>query len=159
MEKYFAILKNNIVESVILAGDDFMDTHIKSEYVDVTDRQRPSPGDSYSPELDKFISNDLKFIEFDTDPDQEHLQSGTDDSFPPMQLSKYSTSYADGVVTIGCKKLSAISLLDALHKILVDKEQNVGDFEASPEGPGHGKFGISWDDAKKLYDALSKVRL
>lgn len=159
MEKYFALIKNNIVESVVVGTDDFI-SHMDGKYdhiIDVTEGDRPSTGDSYYKDTEEFISNAGHTHHIPVDLEAEHLQKGTEDGFEPFTISKYSVSYKDGFIHIGCKKYSAPGLLDALHKGLVEKQQTVGIF-TSENGPAHGKFGITWDDAQKLYDALIKVK-
>ena len=87
-----------------------------------------------------------------------HLSSGTEEGLTSFNLSKYTVHYAEGKLTIGCKTYPAAGILDTLHKLLVEKQQTTTFFTASPEGPMHGKFGVTWEDAQKLYDALRKVR-
>lgn len=161
MEKYYALINNKLVSSIIIATDDFIN-NIQNQYdavVDVTNRERPSIGDSYYLDTDIFVPNNLSFIQFPVDLEQEHLNTGTEDGFAPMQLSGHDVSYSDGVVTMGCKELDAATLLDALHKLLIEERQVVNGFTASEAGPGFGKFNITWEEAQTLYDALKLVRL
>jgi hypothetical protein len=154
--RYFAIVKNNIVESVIVSEEAL---HIEgAELIEVSEDKRPGPGDSYYAESNTFVANDTTLNLIEATP-PEHLLTGTDEGFPPFRISKYEVSYESGIVTIGCKKYSARGLLDALHKVL-DKDHTVtSHFEVRDEGPAHGKFGITWDDAEQLYAALKKVKL
>lgn len=159
MEKYFALIKNNIVESVVIGTDEFL-SHIKDKYdhvIDVTESDRPSTGDSYYKDTEEFISNAGHTHHIPVDLDEDHLKQGTEDGFEPFKISKYSVSYKDGFIYIGCKKYSAAGFLDVLHKGLIEKQQTIGVF-TSTNGPSHGKFGITWEDAQKLYDALIKVK-
>lgn len=159
MHKYIAIINNNLVDSVVVGDDTFL-SHIQDKHqfvVDVTNRDRPSPGDSYYSDQDAFISNSVE-VNHLPDLGAEHLISGTEDGFESFRLSNYSVSYKEGMVTIGCKKYSARGLLGALHKSLTQKHKSVERFTTHPT-PGHGKYEITWADAKILYDALKKVKL
>jgi hypothetical protein len=49
-------------------------------------------------------------------------------------------------------------MLDTLHKLLVEKKRTTTYFTALEKGPTHGKFDVTWDDARKLYEALKKVK-
>jgi hypothetical protein len=163
MEKHFALIKNNIVEHVIVATDDFL-SHLMKKYdldliIDVTGDSRPTAGDSYYPDTKTFIANHTVVHTIPVNLNAEHLHQGTEDGFQPFEMSQYSASYKDGMVTIGCKQYSAIGMLDTLHKLLVDNQRTTTYFTALKEGPAHGKFGITWDDAKKLHEALKKVKL
>lgn len=161
MEKHFALIKNGIVEKVIVATNDFARS-IVAEYdfiIDVSDGQRPSTGDSYYVDTKTFVSNHHTVHHIPFDPNAEHLRQGTEDGFAPFEMSKYSVSYKDGMVTIGCKQYSAIGMLDTLHKLLVEKKHTTTLFTSLEKGPTHGKFDVTWDDAKKLHEALKKVRL
>lgn len=163
MEKYFALIKNNIVKSVAVGDDDFL-AHIQSQYdfvVDVTNRDRPTIEDSYYPDSDSFVSNAVaQIVDVPTDIDAEHLNQGTDDGFEPFRISKYVVKYDNGIVQIGCKKYPAAVLLDALYKALVEEQEGtLYCFNTAGEKPVHGKFDISWEDAQKIYDALSKVKI
>lgn len=158
--KYYALIKDQIVEGVIIGEDSFISI-LADQYdsiVDVTDRSRPSPGDSYYLDVDTFISNTAQVTDIPVDLQDSHLQQGLSDGFDPFQISQYTVSYADGVITIGCKSYPAIGILDTLYKLLIEKQQTTTYFTSSPEGPAHGKFGITWDDAQKIYDALIQVK-
>lgn len=162
MSKYYALINNSLVVDVIVAEDDTFLSNINNLYdtiVDVTDRTRPSTGDSYNSGSDSFVSNAVTYIDAVIDTSQDFLHQGTEDGFDSLLLSKYTVSCADGEVTMDCKRLDALVLLDALHKFLVDDADVVGDFTSTEEGPGYGKFIITWDDAQLLYNALIKVRL
>jgi hypothetical protein len=163
MEKHFALIKNNIVERVIVATDDFI-PHLVKKYeldlvIDVTADDRPIVGDSYYPDTKTFVSNHSTVHEIPADPNALHLCKGTEDGFEPFQISKYSVSYGNGMITIGCKQYSALGMLDTLYKLLVEKRKTTTYFTALENGPTHGKFDVTWDDAKKLYEALKKVKL
>lgn len=160
MEKHFALVKNNLVEAVIVGTDTFAQ-HVKDKYdfvIDVSEGLRPSAGDSYYYDTKTFVANNLSEHQIPVDLSAAHLHTGTESGFKPFEISKYSVSYKDGIITIGCKNYSAVGILDTLHKLIVDKKQTTTYFTALKEGPTHGKFGITWDDAQKLYDALKKVR-
>jgi hypothetical protein len=163
MEKHFALIKNNIVEHVVIATEDFL-PHLMKKYnldtiVDVTASERPTAGDSYYPDTKTFISNHSTIHEIPADLGAKYLHEGTEDGFEPFEMSKYSVSYKDGMVTIGCKQYSGIGMLDTLHKLLVEKQKTTTYFTALETGPTHGKFDVTWDDAKKLHEALKKVKL
>jgi hypothetical protein len=163
MEKHFALIKNNIVEHVVVATDDFL-PHLKEKYsldliIEVTGDNRPTAGDSYYPDTKTFISNNVAVHHIPVDTTADHLHQGTEDGFEPFEMSKYSVSYKDGMVTIGCKQYSAIGMLDTLHKLLVEKQHTTTYFTSLEKGPTHGKFDVTWDDAKKLHEALKKVKL
>lgn len=161
MEKHFALIKNNLVEAVVVGTDTFIQS-IKDKYdfiIDVSEGQRPTTGDSYYPDTKIFISNHSVEHQIPVDTSSIHLHNGTESGFKPFETSKYSVSYENGVIKIGCKNYSAIGMLDTLHKLLVEKQQTTTYFTALKEGPTHGKFGITWEDAKKIYEALSKVKL
>ena len=160
MEKHFALIKNNLVEAVIVANDSFVQ-HIKDKYdfiVDVSEGSRPTTGDSYYPDTETFVANHLTDHQIPVDLSSSHLHTGTENGFKPFQISKYSVSYDNGMITIGCKKYSAVGMLDTLHKLLIDKQQTTTYFTALKSGPTHGKFDITWEDAQKIYEALKKVR-
>lgn len=160
MEKHFALIKDGVVEGVIVATDDFLQ-HINNKYdfiIDVSDIKRPSAGDSYYSDTKTFVCNTSDSHQIPVDLSAEHLHQGTRDGFEPFQISKYSVSYKDGTITIGCKQYSAIGMLDTLHKLIVDKQQTTTYFTALKDGPTHGKFGITWEDAKKIYEALNRVK-
>jgi hypothetical protein len=163
MEKHFALIKNNMVERVVIATDDFL-PHLMKKYeldmiIDVTGDDRPTAGDSYYPDTKTFVSNHSTIHEIPADLNAEHLHLGTDSGLEPFKMSKYSVSYKNGMVTIGCKQYSAIGMLDTLHKLLIEKKKTTTYFTALEEGPTHGKFGITWDDARRLHEALKKVKL
>ena len=161
MEKHFALIKNNLVEGVIVANESFLPI-IKDKYdliLDVTDIQRPSTGDSYYPVTNTFISNDHEIVDIPADLKADHLQSGTEKGFKPFKISNYSVKYENGMIVIGCKKYSAPGFMDALHKILIEKQHTTSHFTTLEDGYAHGKFKITLEDAKKLYDALKKVKL
>ena len=162
MEKHFALIKSSIVEKVIVATDDFL-PHLMEKYnldliVEVND-PRPTAGDSYYADTKTFVANHLSTHQIPVDLSAEHLHQGTEDGFEPFEISKYSVSYKDGMITIGCKQYSAIGMLDTLHKLLVEKQQTTTYFTALEKGPTHGKFDVTWDDARKLHEALKKVKL
>lgn len=160
MEKYFALIKNNLVNSVIVATDEFIPL-IKHKYeiiVDVTNKTRPNVGDSYYSDIDTFIPNTIGANHINVDLQAEHLKTGTEEGFEPFTLSKYSVKYDNGMVHIGCKSYTPAGLFDALHKVLIEDTQTTHCFTTLEDGPAHGKFGITWDDAQKLYDVLLKVK-
>lgn len=160
MEKHFALIKNNIVEYTVVATDEFA-IQLAKKYdlvIEVGDN-RPTTGDSYYPDTKTFVSNHQTVHHIPFDPSAEHLHNGTEDGFEPFEMSKYSVSYKDGMVTIGCKQYSAIGMLDTLHKLLVEKKHTTTLFTSLEKGPTHGKFDVTWDDAKKLHEALKKVKL
>lgn len=158
--RHFALIKGGIVQSVVFGNAEFAES-IRGQYeqiVEVTDRTRPSPGDSYYPDQDAFHSNDAAIVHIKVDLTADHLNRGTEVGFKPFKLSKYNVSYEDGFIRIGCRKYSAHGFMDALHMILIEKQTSAHCFRTG-KNPGHGKFDITWDDAQMLYDALSKVRL
>jgi len=162
MEKHFALIKNGIVEKVIVANDSFL-PHLMEKYsldliVEVGEN-RPTAGDSYYPDTKTFVANHIAVHQIPVDVSGKHLHNGTEDGFEPFHISKYSVSYADGMITIGCKQYSAVGMLDTLHKLLVEKQKTTTYFTALEKGPTHGKFDVTWDDAQKLYEALKKVKL
>lgn len=159
MQKYLALINKNIVHSVVIGDEKFLE-HVSNEYdfvVDVTDIKRPTAGDSYYPEANQFVNNELEIISIPANLDEEHMKRGTENGFEPFNISKYSVRYENGMVQIGCKKYSAAGLFDVAHKILIEKTKTIHYFDTS-NGPTHGKFAVTWDDVKKLYDALSRVR-
>jgi hypothetical protein len=159
MEKHFALIKNNLVEAVIIATDDFVNQLGGYDLiVNVTDIIRPTAGDSYYSDTKTFVSNNIAVHQIPVDINAAHLHNGSQDGFEPFQISKYSVSYKDGMITIGCKQYSAIGMLDTLHRLLVNKQQTTTYFTALKHGPTHGKFDVTWEDAQKLYDALKKVK-
>lgn len=161
MTKYFALIKKGLVETIVVANEDFI-SQIKSKYdfvIDVTNEERPNIGDSYYSDTKNFISN---YRENHTIPiltNVDHLKNGTEEGFGPFEISKYSVSYKEGIIKIGCKTYSAIGMLDTLHKLLIEKCKTTTLFTSLEEGPTHGKFGITWNDAKIIYEQLKKVRL
>lgn len=160
MEKYLALINQNLVETVVVGDDSFVE-HAKEKYefvIDVTEGARPNAGDSYYPDVNKFIPNHVAKSIIDVDMSKPHLKQGTEEGFEPFNLSKYSVKYANGIITIGCKQYSAPAILDVLHDLIVNKVQTTHLFTALEEGPTHGKFGITWKDAQMLYDALIKVK-
>lgn len=160
MEKYFALIRNNLVEAVIVANDTFL-SNIKDKYdliVDVSQGCRPTTGDSYYSDTKTFVANHLISHEIPVDLRSSHLYQGTEDSFPPFSISQYSVSYEAGIITIGCKKYSAIGILDTLHKLLVEKKKTTTYFTALENGPNHGKFEITWEDAQKIHVALKRIK-
>lgn len=160
MEKHFALIRNNLVEAVIVANDVFL-SHIKDKYdliVDVSEGCRPTTGDSYYSDTKTFVPNHLISHEIPVDLSSAHLHTGTENGFKPFQISQYSVSYETGVITIGCKKYSAIGILDTLHKLLVEKKKTTTYFTALENGPTHGKFEITWEDAQKIHAALKRIK-
>lgn len=161
MEKYLALIKNKLVISVIVANEEFINV-IKSKYdyiIDVTNQKRPEIGDSYYPSTGEFISNNLAVNDIPLDGIEEHLTAGTEEGFEPFKLSKYMVSYSDGIITVGCKQYPALGFLDSLHKVLVEKQHTTTIFTSADEGPSHGKYDITWEDARILHEALKKVKL
>lgn len=162
MDKHFALIKNGIVESVVVATDDSIQhlmTALSLDLIVEVGDNRPSAGDSYYSDTKTFVANHIAVHHIPADFSAEHLHQGTEDGFAPFQISKYSVSYKDGMITIGCKQYSAVGMLDTLHKLLVEKQKTTTYFTALEEGPTHGKFGVTWDDARKLHEALKKVKL
>ncbi len=160
MEKYFALIKNSLVESVVVATDSFLD-HIEGRYdfvIDVTNSKRPTVGDSYYEDLNLFVSNTDEIHNIMTNPNQRHLKCGTENGFEPFKISKYTVKYENGMIVIGCKAYSAPGFLDALHRVLVEKEKTTSHFTTVNGNPCHGRFDITWEDAHKLHEALKKVR-
>lgn len=158
---YYALIRLGLVTQIIVADEEFL-SHIENKYdyvVDVTNRERPEAGDSYYPDVDKFISNNTDEIDLSIEDKADYLTQGYLDSIEPFALSKYSVSYSKGEVTIGCKKYSVSGLICALHRVLVKREQTVEVFTVGNKGPAHGKFGITWDDAQLLYDTLIQLRI
>lgn len=160
MEKYFALVKHNVVQTVIVANDDFLH-HVASQYdhiVDVTNMSRPAVDDSYCPDTNTFMSGSAEVHELPVDLNADHVKQGTEVGFESFRLSKYMVSYEDGMVKIGCKKYSLPGFKDALHKVMVNKQAHTSCFTTATGKPSHGKFNISWEDAQKLYDVLMKVK-
>ena len=152
MEKYFALIKNSLVQHVIVADDDFL-KHVEKDYdyvVDVTNQTRPNPGDSYYAKTGSFVQNDTEIIEIPSSEPTPEL------NFEPFQLSKYTVHHENGYIIIGCKKYSAAGFIEALKKIATQTEDTTSHFSTLYNGPAHGKFGISWADVKKLHDVIVK---
>jgi hypothetical protein len=160
MEKHYALVKNNLVEAVIVGTDDFIE-HIKNKYdfiIDVSKDPRPTTGDSYYPDTGTFVANHLVEHQIPVDMSADHLHNGTNSGFESFKISKYLVSYKDGVITIGCKKYSAPGILDTLHRLLIEKQRTTTYFTTLESGFTHGKFDITFEDAQKIYDALKKVK-
>lgn len=159
---YIALIKNNLVDA-ITEGDAAFLSYAATQYdgaIDVTDTDpRPQPGDSYYARVGAFVSNAAIYTPLNNLELASLLAQGTLDGFAPFNLSSYSVSYADGIVTIGCKQYGARGLLQALYEVLQEHKTDVADFTTNDDGPAHGKFGITWDDAQMLYDALVQVNL
>lgn len=152
MEQYFALIKKDIVEHVIVAGDDFL-KHIEKDYdkiVDVSNMTRPQPGDSYYPNTNSFIPNHTDVTDIVADEPAPVL------SFEPFSLSKYSVRHENGYVIIGCKHYSAAGFIKEVRKIAEKTSDTTSTFIAREDGPAHGKFGITWDDVQKLYEIIIK---
>lgn len=155
MTKYFAVIKNHLVDSIIVADEEFL-KHIKDNYhhiVDVTNMVRPKPGDTYYPKTNSFVDNHIEIIEIPS------LNPTPELTFEPFQLSKYSVHHENGYIIIGCKKYSSAGFIDALKKIAEEKVDVTSHFSTLYNGPGHGKFNITWDDVQKLYDVIIKGEL
>lgn len=151
MEKYFALIKNDLVQHIIVADDDFL-KHIKKDYdhiVDVTNTDRPQPGDSYYPKTESFIANHIELTDISDEPAPEL-------NFEPFHISKYHVSHQDGYIIIGCKKYSAAGFIKEVKKIAERTEDTTSTFVARPEGPAHGKFGVTWADVQKIYEIIIK---
>lgn len=160
MEKHYALIKKSLVIAVVVGNDSFL-SHIEGKYdyvIDVTNRERPSAGDSYYHEIDSFLNNEVEEVYVPVDKTAPHLNQGTEDGFEPFNLSQYSVRYDNGWVQIGCKKYSAAGLFDALHSIVVKNTSTIHVFHTT-HGPAHGKYGISWNDVTLLYEKLKKVKL
>lgn len=160
MSKYFALIKNRLVQGIIVADDVFRDT-IKNDYdviLDVTNVARPAVGDSYYPATEEFVSNLATEVNIPVDHSLDYLNEGTADGFETFATSKYTVQYQDGFITIGCKKYSAPGVLVALHEFLNEDPEVSGCFTIESGNPAHGKYEITWEDAQMIYDALKKVR-
>jgi hypothetical protein len=160
MEKHFALIKNSLVEAVIVATDDFLST-ISENYdliIDVSENNKPSTGDSYYSDTKTFVPNHLIYHEIPVTLTSGHLYTGTENGFTPFNISQYSVSYEEGIITIGCKKYSALGILDTLHKLLIEKQMTTTYFTSLVDGPTHGKFQITWEDAEKIYNALKRIK-
>lgn len=156
----YALVRLGLVTQVIVADEEFLPT-IQNKYdyiVDVTGRDQPSAGDSYYSDTDEFINNADILSVLEANMEADYMKQGSADSIEPFRISRYSVSYAEALVTIGCKKYSAPGLLEALHRVLVDREKTVAVFTAQGAGPTHGKFGITWEDAQLLYDKLVQLK-
>lgn len=156
---FYALIKNNLVQSIIVADDTFIQSLTDYDHIiDVTDN-RPCVGDSYYPETGVFTSNTETSIILPVE-NIEHL-TGTEEEIVPFRLSKYSVSYdsTTKMVKIGCKNYDLLMLKDALYKGLIENQQHPHCFTSLENGPMHGKFGITWEDAQLLYDKLMKVRI
>lgn len=162
MKEYFALIKDGLVDNVIVADENFLPTinDLYDTIINVTERTRPQIGDSYYSDTDNFISNIVSNVILTVeDPDAPYLHEGTEDGFEPFQLSRYTVTYEDGEVYIGCKSYSAIGLLDVLYKGLIEDQETIGVFTTADGNPAHGKFAITWEDAQMLYDKLKTVKL
>jgi hypothetical protein len=150
MEKYFALIKNNIVHSIIIADEKFIQLIQKEhdDIIEVTDINRPHPGDSYYSKTNTFVANHTEMIDIPSSEPEPTL------TFSPFQLSKYTVSHDNGYIVIGCKKYSAAGFIEALKKIAEQKEDTVTHFSTLYNGPAHGKFGITWGDVRKLYAVI-----
>lgn len=152
MEKYFALIKKDIVEHVIVASDDFL-KHVEKEYdkvVDVTNIVRPQPGDSYYPNTDSFVPNHVDVTDIAADDPAPVL------NFEPFSISKYKVSHEDGYIIIGCKRYSAAGFIKEVRKIAEKTSDTTSTFVARSEGPAHGKFGVTWEDVQKIYEIVIK---
>lgn len=154
---YYALIKKNIVDSVIIADDYFID-NIKNQYdyiIKVEENDRPSPGDSFYPETQVFISNNNAVHHLDSDLKSE----GVEKTFEPVKLSKYTMTHENGMVRIGCKLYSPKGLLEAADKVLNKDESHTFCFTTNDAGPSHGKFQITWDDTRLIYATLKRLKL
>jgi len=158
MKKY-ALIKNYLVESVIISDSDFIKN--LSGYNSIIDVSglSVSTGDSYYPDTETFISNTSQLHDIPVDKSAPHLNLGTEAGFQDFNISKYTVKYKDGNITIGCKTYPAIGILDTLHKMLVQKQKTTTIFSCVSGNPSHGKFDITWEDAQAIYDALIRVKL
>lgn len=154
---YYALIKNQLVETVVVADESFVD-HIKDKYdfvVEVDENNRPSPGDSYYPEMKNFVSNK------DT---VHHIHSeiktdGTEETFLPVKLSKYIMTHENEMIRIGCKLYSPKGLFEAADQALHQDESHPFCFTTNDIGPSHGKFQITWEDTKLIYETLKRLKL
>lgn len=156
---YYALVRYDMVRTVAVGDADFA-TYAATKYdyvIDVTDMDpRPVQGDSYYG--GKFVSNtetELSLDDLELDP---AIPEGLAVTFAPFQLSKYAVSFADGVVTIGCKHYGAKGLLQVLYALLVESAPVIDSFHVMDTGPAHGRYGITWDDANLLYTALTSLQ-
>jgi len=155
----YALIKNNLVESVIVGDSDFIKNINDYDAIIDVSNLSVSPGDSYYPDTAIFISNTSQLHDIPVDKSALHLNLGTESGFPDFNISKYTVKYKDGNITIGCKTYPAIGVLDTLHKMLIQKEKTTTIFSCASGNPSHGKFDITWEDAQAIYDALIKVKL
>lgn len=154
---YYALIKNKLVETVIVADESFVE-HIKDNYdyvVEVNEHNRPSSGDSYYPENANFVSNSDTI---------HHIESnvntgGTEDTFSPVKLSQYVMSHENGMIRIGCKLYSAKGLFETVDKLLNQDESHPFCFTSNDIGPSHGKFQVTWADTERIYDTLKRLKL
>lgn len=163
MEKYYALINNNLVEAIAVGDENFYSI-AQNQYnlvVDVTDLEtRPASGDSYYPDTNTFVPNNTNIV-FVNDNTDHHIDIDLSGGLEPFKLSQYTVSYEEeeDMIVIGCKKYSAPGFIDALNKIMAENEHTFDCFTSLDEGPVHGKFGITWDDAQLLYDKLIRDRL
>lgn len=160
MEKYYALIKKNLVKNIIVAEESFL-LIIENDYdyiIDVTQGHRPQIDDSYIPLTNTFLSNHLEVINLPFNSEDEHLKQGTETGFRSFSVSNYTIKYERGYVFFGCKKFPAQGLLDALHKLIIDEKDEAACFTAEDYGPTDGKFKISWIEAEKIYNELKKVK-
>lgn len=167
MEKYYALINTNLVEAVIVIdsnNNEFISS-LESQYnhvIDVTSNTpRPSYGDSYYSDTNTFVSNTTSVVYINDNNIQGHIEIDLSEGFEPFELSEYTVSYEaeTDMIVIGCKKYSAPGFIDALNKVMIENEHTFDCFTSLDEGPAHGKFGITWDDAQLLYDNLIRDRL
>lgn len=160
-ELYLALVRNNMVRTIAVGDAEFV-AYAESRYdyvIDVTNHTpRPVQGDSYYPETGQFISNTQTETPLTCAELDPAIPEGTAESFAPFPLSQYSVSFADHVVTVGCRRYGAKGLLQALYEVLVENETTVEAFHTMSTGPAHGKYGITWDDATLLYNALTSLQ-
>lgn len=151
-----------MVEAIVVADKEFLE-HISDKYDEVlnlTDVKHPTTGDSYYSETKMFVSNtitghhDIKY-----DLNAPHLRGGKNETFEQFKISKYTVKHENRTVYIGCKSYPAAGLMDTLHKLLIEKYKVTTYFLATKDGPSHGKFGVSWEDAEKIYKALKGIKL
>lgn len=161
----YALVKNNLVSSVIVADESFV-ASLQNQHdhiVDVSHGERPSVGDSYYKEHSCFIPNHLETILIPVDKTEPHLYAGKREPFAPYSMSNKSGKHdvrLDGdYIQIGCKKYNALGILDALHKMIRENKARHHCMVRKEHGVMHGKFCIDWKDAKTLYKRLKRVRL
>lgn len=161
MEKYYALIKKNIVKHIIVADESFL-PHIENDYdyiIDVTNIKRPAVDDSYVPASNSFLSNHRGLIPLPFNTDDSHLNQGTEEGFEDFSIKQYTIKYQDGFVMFGCKKFPAKGLLDVLHKLIIHKHDEAACFTAEESGPTDGKFSITWEEAHQIYNKLKRVKL